>query len=222
MLRPLGLTGKTLPVNRTENPAAELRSLKYVRAGNRTGGPSGRRPLPSARTKKMPSPRGGSLRRSWKQRQLRRHVEDRPGAIRQHRHVLEGAKKRRRVADAVAGPEAAYVRPQDGSRGGGFHDRHRVAVPAPDEEFLFPRVPPLGVGGALGHDVGERPDTRARRGAGATLRARRPAVAAPRAAPWTQPLTLRQLLRAGAMTRRRGLPSRGCERQVNDPNEDKC
>ena len=63
-----------------------------------------------------------------------------------------------------------------------LHDRDRVAVPAPDEELLSQERFALRVEGALAHHVGERPDARARRSAGAALGARRPAVPARRAA----------------------------------------
>src|SRR4030095_5393743 len=74
---------------------------------------------------------------------------------------------------AVSAPDAAHPERLGHRirRGRDLHDRHRVAVPAPDEELLLqPRAtPPLRVGGALAHHVGERPDRRARRGRARSL-----------------------------------------------------
>ena len=128
----------------------------------------------------------------------RSHPAAPPGAGRRQRAM-------RHVPDAGLPPEAAQPeRIGHRRRGRGLHDRHRVAVPAPDDELLLQRAPPLRVGGALVHHVGERPDARARRGAGAPLGAGRPAVPARLAATGAGPLALGELLRAGAVARRRG------------------
>src|SRR5262249_58338474 len=63
---------------------------------------------------------------------------------------------------------------------------------------------------------------RARGGAGALLGAGLAAVPARLSALGTGPLALGQLRRAGAMARRRDSASRGCEREANEPREDKC
>src|SRR5262249_3383031 len=92
---------------------------------------------------------------------------------------------------------------------------HGGAVSPPDPEGLAEHGTP-GIGAALVPHVGERPDARARGRAGAPLGAGRPAVPARLAAPGTRPLALGQLRRAGAVARRRGSSSHGCERQANE------
>src|SRR5262249_11548034 len=119
-------------------------------------------------------------REGWEHRELRRHLEDHPRAIRQHRQTLEGGTDDGACAVAYLPKEAADpARIGHRSRGRELHDRTRVAVPAADEELLFHRGPPLRVGGALGHHVGERPDARARGGAGVALGAGVATVPAP-------------------------------------------
>src|SRR5262249_12213989 len=85
-----------------------------------------------------------------------------------------------------------------------FHHRDRIAVPAPHDELLLRGGPPLRVGGALGHHIGEGPDARARGGAGAPLGAGPPAVAAPPTACRACPLALRPVRPTRAVARCRG------------------
>src|SRR5262245_27074737 len=117
---------------------------------------------------------------------------------------MEDANKDERKSGAALPERATCVAPhRHRSRGPELDDRHGVTVPSPDEELLLQRTPPLWVGGALVHDVGERPDARARRRAVATLRAGRAAFPSRPVTVRARPLAYAQLLRAGAVARSR-------------------
>ena len=56
----VGTDREDVPVPVNDTPRGEFASVTARKVGKRLAGPSRRSPLPSARTKKMPSPRGGS------------------------------------------------------------------------------------------------------------------------------------------------------------------
>src|SRR5262245_37229056 len=154
-------------------------------------------------------------------RLLGRYLEANPRSIRPRPQPLKvadhhGVATVSNHGKVYSAPKPAILRPFPK---GELQHGHGGAVSPPDPEGLAEHYSP-GIAAALAHHVGERPDARARRGAGAPRGAGRPAVPAPRSALGTRSLALGQLLRAVAMARRRSPCSRGCGRQANAYHEE--